>query len=85
MTLIYNGQVLCLNHNRIDSLIRQTSGTSLIDSTTPVLHSLQVLHLAYNGISSLLSLQFHRLPSLRALFLQGEYYIIKISSCTPIL
>lgn len=43
-------------------------GTELI----PVCHSLQVLHLAYNGITSLIPLQLNRLPALQALFLQGN-------------
>ena len=36
-----------------------------------VLKNLEVLHLAYNGIASLLPLQLGRIPSLKALFLQG--------------
>ena len=66
-------QVLCLNHNRVEYLIRQTgSGASSGDPTAPVMQNLQVLHLAYNGINSLVSLQLHRLSGLRALFLQGK-------------
>lgn len=46
------------------------------DRTAPlpddqVLKNLEVLHLAYNGIANLLPLQLGRIPSLKALFLQG--------------
>lgn len=37
----------------------------------PVLENLEVLHLGYNGIRDMALLQLGRLPSLRALFLQG--------------
>ena len=43
-----------------------------------VLKSLEVLHLAYNGIVDLIPLQLGKIPSLRALFLQG---ILLISLC----
>ncbi|KAK1150481.1 leucine-rich repeat-containing protein 9 [Acipenser oxyrinchus oxyrinchus] len=36
------------------------------------MESLEVLHLGYNGISSLANLQLSRLPHLKALFLQGN-------------
>ncbi|XP_077999840.1 leucine-rich repeat-containing protein 9-like isoform X2 [Glandiceps talaboti] len=42
------------------------------ENYTPVLENLEVLHLGYNGISDLLKLQISRLPSLKALFLQGN-------------
>jgi Leucine-rich repeat (LRR) protein len=64
-------KVLCLNHNRIDCLIKQSASGFSTDNT-PVLHSLQVLHLAYNSITNLNLFQFHRLPQLKALFLQGN-------------
>lgn len=79
-------QVLCLNHNRIDSLIKQGGGVASSADNTPVLHNLQVLHLAYNGINSLLPLSLARIPSLKALFLQGmfvclKFLIIKTFTC----
>ena len=43
----------------------------------PVLESLEVLHLGYNGITDLVALQINKLISLKALFLQGiqlKYY-----------
>ena len=64
--------MLCLNHNRIESLVKQLGGAD--NDSTPILPNLQVLHLAYNGISQLPPLQLHRLVSLRALFLQGNVY-----------
>ncbi|XP_059173305.1 leucine-rich repeat-containing protein 9-like isoform X2 [Physella acuta] len=39
---------------------------------TPVLENLEVLHLGYNGIKDMAALQLNRLPSLKALFLQGN-------------
>ena len=60
-------KVLCLNHNRVERLAPPSElGVGV------VFPSLQVLHLAYNQLSSLLPLQLHRLTTLRALFLQGE-------------
>lgn len=68
--LIYlnNLKVLCLNHNRIECMHH------VKDRPPPnrVLQSLQVLHLAYNGITDLIPLQLGQLSSLRALFLQGN-------------
>ena len=61
-------QVLCLNHNRIEQLF---SAPEVSGESKEVLLSLQVLHLAYNGISNLINLQLNCIPSLRALFLQG--------------
>ncbi len=45
------------------------------ETYTPVLENLEVLHLGYNGIKDLVALQLNRIPSLKALFLQGEYRI----------
>ncbi|GFN97682.1 leucine-rich repeat-containing protein 9 [Plakobranchus ocellatus] len=42
------------------------------ENCAPVLENLEVLHLGYNGIKDLASLQLSRLPSLKALFLQGN-------------
>lgn len=61
-------QVLCLNHNRIEQLF---SSTEAPGSGRIVLQSLQVLHLAYNGISNLENIHLNSIPSLKALFLQG--------------
>ena len=57
--------MLCLNHNRIEQLASDSLGKD-------ILCSLQVLHLAYNGISNLANLHLSRIPSLKALFLQGK-------------
>ena len=38
----------------------------------PILESLEVLHLGYNGIKDLTSLHISRLTGLKALFLQGN-------------
>ncbi|XP_078263320.1 leucine-rich repeat-containing protein 9 [Rhinoraja longicauda] len=42
-------------------------------SLPPVMESLEVLHLSYNGISSLAQLQLSRLTNLRVLHLDGNY------------
>ncbi|KAL8572554.1 hypothetical protein ACOMHN_040458 [Nucella lapillus] len=42
------------------------------DTFQPVLEHLEVLHLGYNGIKDMATLQLGRLPSLKALFLQGN-------------
>lgn len=42
------------------------------DSLTPVMESLEVLHLGYNNIKDMAALQLGRLTSLKALFLQGN-------------
>uniref|UniRef100_A0A8C1SLJ3 Leucine rich repeat containing 9 n=1 Tax=Cyprinus carpio TaxID=7962 RepID=A0A8C1SLJ3_CYPCA len=44
----------------------------LNDNLEPLMSSLEVLHLGYNGISNLINLQISRLTNLRALFLQGN-------------
>lgn len=43
-----------------------------VNPVDPILPNLEVLHLAYNGISDLVALQISRLTSLKALFLQGN-------------
>lgn len=63
-----NFQVLCLNHNRIECLFHSREPPP---PTSLVLKSLEVLHLAYNGIANLVPLQLGRISSLKALFLQG--------------
>uniref|UniRef100_A0A8C0CWK9 Leucine rich repeat containing 9 n=1 Tax=Balaenoptera musculus TaxID=9771 RepID=A0A8C0CWK9_BALMU len=54
-------------------------GTSKINRDTmssenlpPIMHSLEVLHLGYNGICNLIQLQLNRLRNLKFLFLQGN-------------
>ncbi|XP_029195766.2 leucine-rich repeat-containing protein 9-like isoform X1 [Acropora millepora] len=42
------------------------------ENLTPLLPNLEVLHLGYNGITSMNALQLSRLTGLRALFLQGN-------------
>ncbi|XP_072171420.1 leucine-rich repeat-containing protein 9-like [Diadema setosum] len=85
--LIYlvNLRVLCLNHNHVESILQRpkaskggkTDKDDHIDpympgSLAPILDNLEVLHLGYNGISDLNKLEMSRLPSLKALFLQGN-------------
>uniref|UniRef100_A0A8C2F5S7 Leucine rich repeat containing 9 n=1 Tax=Cyprinus carpio TaxID=7962 RepID=A0A8C2F5S7_CYPCA len=48
------------------------SREGLNDNLEPLMSSLEVLHLGYNGISNLINLQISRLTNLRALFLQGN-------------
>ncbi|XP_062619612.1 leucine-rich repeat-containing protein 9-like isoform X3 [Saccostrea cucullata] len=81
-----NIRVLCLNHNHIECIMpkqkpvnrmsKQGSNKSLEffsnDSSTPIMESLEVLHLGYNGIKDMSILQLSRLTSLKALFLQGN-------------
>lgn len=64
-------QVLCLNHNRIECMQSQHLSRDSLPASGQVLSSLEVLHLAYNGIVNLVPLQLGRISSLRALFLQG--------------
>ncbi|KAL8168770.1 UNVERIFIED_CONTAM: hypothetical protein K2H54_016534 [Gekko kuhli] len=42
------------------------------ESLPPIMQSLEVLHLGYNGITSLALLQISRLRNLKFLFLQGN-------------
>ena len=60
-------RILCVNNNKIASL-DSTHG----NETYLVLTSLHVLQLASNGITKLRPLQLHKLPSLKALFLQNN-------------
>lgn len=69
-------RVLCLNSNAIESLLCRPSKTA-VPALTPKcdrvnLTSLEVLHLGYNNIRSISQLGLHEIPSLRALFLQGN-------------
>ncbi|ESN95107.1 hypothetical protein HELRODRAFT_179696 [Helobdella robusta] len=78
---------LCLNNNRIECVFekskfkQKTLNNMVVYNSTPyaveviqmtVLDSLEVLHLGYNGIKDLQNLQLNFIPSLRALFLQGN-------------
>ncbi|KAM5273608.1 leucine-rich repeat-containing protein 9 [Ctenodactylus gundi] len=42
------------------------------ENLPPIMQSLEVLHLGYNGISNLIQLQLNRLKNLKFLFLQGN-------------
>ncbi|CAG5119813.1 unnamed protein product, partial [Candidula unifasciata] len=63
-------------NNQGKNRIVLSAGSKTVDSTTDnctsVLPNLEVLHLGYNGIKDLAALQLSRLPSLKALFLQGN-------------
>lgn len=88
-----NLRVLCLNHNRIESIVQKSAAPSApssglqqphqmimgssnneygAENTSPILENLEVLHLGYNGIKDIASVQLSRLTSLKALFLQGN-------------
>eukprot|EP00795_Rhopilema_esculentum_P008396 gene8396-14373_t len=82
-----NLKVLCLNFNHIESIIGKAKGPQVPSSpshskviseltsqeyNTPVLDTLEVLHLGFNGISSIPTLQLGRLRNLKTLFLQGN-------------
>ncbi|KAF7261056.1 hypothetical protein EG68_02249 [Paragonimus skrjabini miyazakii] len=58
-------------HAKITDAIDQQYVT-LYHSTQPIFPFLQVIHLAKNQINSLQPFQFHRMPSLRSLFLQNN-------------
>ncbi|KAF8571111.1 hypothetical protein P879_03963 [Paragonimus westermani] len=58
-------------HAKITDGIDQQYVT-LYHSTQPIFPFLQVIHLAKNQIKSLQPFQFHRMPSLRSLFLQNN-------------
>ncbi|CAF0870863.1 unnamed protein product, partial [Brachionus calyciflorus] len=73
--LIYlkNLKILCLNNNKIDCLFpKQKSQNQIQNIPEQILPSLEVLHLAFNGINDLVAFQIGRLTSLKALFLQGN-------------
>ncbi|XP_064148616.1 leucine-rich repeat-containing protein 9 [Loxodonta africana] len=46
--------------------------TVVSEDLPPIMHSLEVLHLGYNGICNLIQLQLNRLRNLKFLFLQGN-------------
>ncbi|XP_033624638.1 leucine-rich repeat-containing protein 9-like [Asterias rubens] len=88
LVYLVNLRVLCLNHNHVECIVPRLKGTGPKSNHkgfkedqadlyspgnfTPILENLEVLHLGYNGISDLIKLQISRLPSLKALFLQGN-------------
>ncbi|XP_038075835.1 leucine-rich repeat-containing protein 9-like [Patiria miniata] len=88
LVYLVNLRVLCLNHNHIECILPRPKACGskgylkgyredLTDiyspgNFTPILENLEVLHLGYNGITDLIRLQISRLPSLKALFLQGN-------------
>ncbi len=75
-----NLKVLCLNNNKIECIFpKSKTNTNQVLSTglDYLLPTLEVLYLAYNGISDLVSAQIGKLTSLKALFLQGNE-IVKI-------
>lgn len=65
----------------VNKLSKQSSSKNLEffsnDSSTPIMESLEVLHLGYNGIKDMSTLQLSRLTSLKALFLQGKYMFMQ--------
>lgn len=71
-----NLRLLCLNYNKIETVFPKTKSTNIgslpSSSVEPILPNLEVLHLGYNGITDLVTLQIGRLTSLKALFLQGK-------------
>ncbi|XP_073751396.1 leucine-rich repeat-containing protein 9 isoform X4 [Callorhinus ursinus] len=75
-THLTNRQLL---HQKVPSSGYGQQGTSKINRDTmssenlpPIMHSLEVLHLGYNGICNLIQLQLNRLRNLKFLFLQGN-------------
>ncbi|XP_074662952.1 leucine-rich repeat-containing protein 9-like [Tubulanus polymorphus] len=84
---LINLRVLCLNHNHIESVVPKpkTNGKAKTvqsinqandflnpENFTPLLESLEVLHLGYNSIKDMAQLQLSRLTGLKAIFLQGN-------------
>uniref|UniRef100_A0A667GUX8 Leucine rich repeat containing 9 n=1 Tax=Lynx canadensis TaxID=61383 RepID=A0A667GUX8_LYNCA len=77
-THLTNRQLL---YQKVPSSGYGQQGTSKINRDTtnsenlpPIMHSLEVLHLGYNGICNLIQLQLNRLRNLKFLFLQGEAF-----------
>ncbi|KAI5232096.1 Leucine-Rich Repeat-Containing Protein 9 [Manis pentadactyla] len=55
--------------SKINKINRDTMNN---ENLPPIMHSLEVLHLGYNGICNLNQLQLNRLKNLKFLFLQGN-------------
>uniref|UniRef100_A0A8C2UVI8 Leucine rich repeat containing 9 n=1 Tax=Chinchilla lanigera TaxID=34839 RepID=A0A8C2UVI8_CHILA len=75
-THLTNRQIL---YQKVSSSGYGQQGTSKLSRDTmssenlpPIMHSLEVLHLGYNGICNLIQLQLNRLRNLKFLFLQGN-------------
>uniref|UniRef100_A0A8C6QC30 Leucine rich repeat containing 9 n=1 Tax=Nannospalax galili TaxID=1026970 RepID=A0A8C6QC30_NANGA len=75
-THLTNRQLL---HQKVTSSGYRQQGTTKINRETvssenlpPIMQSLEVLHLGYNGICDLIQLQLNRLINLKFLFLQGN-------------
>ncbi len=70
-----NLKILCLNNNKIECIFSKSKSQqnqNSLSSMEHILPCLEVLHLAYNGITDIVTLQIGRLTSLKALFLQGN-------------
>lgn len=63
------------NNNNSNNLVTNTNNTNNLNNqqSEVILPNLEVLHLAFNGISDLVVLQIGKLTSLKALFLQGKF------------
>lgn len=67
-----NLKILCLNNNKVECIFSKSKSNNNQNlSMEHILPCLEVLHLAYNGITDIAALQIGRLTSLKALFLQG--------------
>ncbi|XP_014670685.1 PREDICTED: leucine-rich repeat-containing protein 9-like, partial [Priapulus caudatus] len=80
---LVNLKVLCVNNNKIENIQEQTSrpGSANSDdgvSTETVMPSIEVLHIASNGITDMVALKLGCVPNLTTLFLQGnEITVVK--------
>ena len=60
------------NNNTINgSRLGNEKEVKPVQDTFPIMESLEVLHVGYNGISDLIALQINRIITLKSLFLQG--------------
>lgn len=81
-------KMLCLNYNKIESIFPKVKSNANSNANLatklgndqkqvfdlqPLMENLEVLHLGYNGITDLVSLQIGKLTSLKVLFLQGKF------------
>ena len=59
----------------------QNNDLSLNEPLTPLMESLEVLHLGYNKICNMAALQLGRLVNLKALFIQGlQHFLFTVNS-----